>query len=282
MKEKIITAAAPAAMGVHYRYWSLHHMLEAQRKAGYQSIELYCSMPQICMTPDGITERQELLNTVRASGMNVICVTPDNCMSPWQYAVKGRERVEQCRRYFKHALELAVDLNCTQVACHSGWGLLDEPREEAWKRSLDFMDWYCDQAERAGVTLVMESLREAESNLVHSLPTLRSYLKELGRDGVIKPMIDTCAMAVVGERMEEWFAAFSGEIAHMHFVDGTPYGHLAWGDGNRSLAEYMEVIRIYEYRGYLTQEITDGRYMECPAQADEQAYRILSEYMTEP
>ena len=140
------------------------------------------------------------------------------------------------------------------------------------------MEWYCKEAKKLGLTLVMESLRAAESNLVNNLPTLEQYLKELDCDN-IKPMIDTCAMAVAGEGMEEWFHTFGGEIAHMHFVDGTPHFHLALGDGDRSLGEYMKAIKINKYKGALTQEITDGRYYDNPAKADEQSYRILRNYM---
>lgn len=276
--EHIITPAQPAAMGIHYHYYSLPYMLEQQRRAGYQSIELYCAAPHVHMTAEGIADRPALVRTIRDSGLRVVCVTPDNCMGPWQYAAAGAEQIGQCRRYFRHALELAAELDCPQVACHSGWGLTDEPREEAWKRSLDFMSWYCREAEGLGVTLVMESLRAAETNLVNSLGELVRYLKELGA-GNIRPMIDTCAMAVAGESMEEWFAAFGADIAHMHFVDGTPWFHLAWGDGDRSLAAYMAAIRANGYTGALTQEITDGRYYDDPARADRQSYQALRAYM---
>ena len=278
MADRIITPDQPAAMGIHYHYYSLAYMLEAQKRAGYQSLELFCGAPHVQMTAEGVADRAALICAIRNSGMRVVCVTPDNCMGPWQYAASGAETIAQSKRYFLHALHLAADLDCRQVACHSGWGLLDEPREEAWKRSLDFMSWYCAEAEKLGLTLVMESLRAAETNLVNTLPSLKQYLDTLGCRN-IRPMIDTCAMAVAGERMEDWFAVFGNEIAHMHFVDGTPYFHLAWGDGNRSLNEYMETIRANGYRGALTQEITDGRYYADPGKADAQSYRILQKYM---
>ena len=278
MAQKTITTMQPAAMGIHYHYYSLEYMLEAQKRAGYKSIELFCAAPHVHMTAEGIADRDELVRTIRESGLKVICVTPDNCCGPWQYAIRGKEQIEQSRRYFTHALDLAVDLGCSQVACHSGWGLKDEPAEEAWKRSIDFMKWYALEAKKRGITLEMESLRAAESNLVNSLPSLVRYLKELDMDNV-KPMIDTCAMAVAGETMEEWFGSFGSDIYHMHFVDGIPYFHLAWGDGNRSLEEYMDTIRKYHYGGFLTQEITDGRYYEDPAQADIRSYKALQAYM---
>ena len=265
-------------MGIHYHYYSLDYMIEAQKRAGYTAMELFCAAPHVQMTSEGIADRHELVKKLTESGQRIICVTPDNCMGPWQYAAKGKETIEQCRRYFRSALELAADLNCTKVACHSGWGLSDESVEEAWKRSVDFMSWYAQEAEKLGITLVCESLRPEETNLVNTLEKLRRYLKETDSKA-IRPMIDTCAMAVAGETLEEWFKAFGNEIMHMHFVDGTPYGHLAWGDGNRRLDEYMDAIGRYGYTGALTQEITDGRYYTMPDAADLQSFRALSRYM---
>lgn len=280
MTTGIITPDQPAAMGIHYHYFSLEYMLECQKRAGYQSIELFCAAPHVQITAEGIADKDAMLQTIRNSGLHVACVTPDNCSGPWQYAARGRETIEQCKRYFVHALELANELGCSKVACHSGWGLGDEPREEAWKRSLEFMSWYAEEARRYGITLVMESLRAAESNLVNSLPSLVQYLQELDNDSV-QPMIDTCAMAVAGESMHSWFEAFGGRIAHMHFVDGVPYYHLAWGDGDRDLAAYMAEIERYAYKGTLTQEITDQRYYEQPQEADVQSMQILRKYFVE-
>lgn len=45
MTEKIISPEQPAAMGIHYHYFSLKYMLEAQKRAGHQSIELFCAAP---------------------------------------------------------------------------------------------------------------------------------------------------------------------------------------------------------------------------------------------
>jgi protein FrlC len=103
--------------------------------------------------------------------------------------------------------------------------------------------------------------------LVTSLPRLQRMLAEVNHPH-LKPMVDTCAMAVAGETLDDWFAAFGADIIHMHYVDGTPYGHLIWGDGDRPLAAYMQSLNAHGYCGYLGQEITDFRYFEDPAAAD--------------
>lgn len=270
----------PAAMGIHYLYYPLEEMLEAQKRAGYRSVELWGGAPHVLLSPKGIGEKQELLRALRSSGLRVVCVTPENCSYPWQFAARGETLIRESRAYFLNGLRLASELECPLMAVNSGWGLVTEPRREAMKRSLEMIDWLCQQAEPLGVTLVMESLRAEESNLVNSLDATVEFLHALGRPN-LKPMVDTCAMAVAGETLEDWFRAFPGEIAHMHFVDGTPYGHLAWGDGNRSLTAYLSALGTYGYTGALTQEITDGRYFADPAAADRKSMAAFAPFLKE-
>ena len=270
----------PAAMGIHYLYYPLGRMLALQKAAGYRSIELWGGAPHVLLTPEGIGNLEEVRRAVRASGMRAVCVTPENCTYPWQFAARSPALAAASRAYFCNGLRLASELECPLMAVNSGWGLADEPREEAMKRSLDMIAWLADQAGPLGVTLVMESLRPEESNLVNSLPGTAEFLKTLGHAN-LRPMVDTCAMAVAGETLEDWFAAFPGAIAHMHFVDGTPYGHLAWGDGDRSLPDYLAVLEKNNYTGALTQELTDGRYFSDPQSADRKNMMAFRPYFRE-
>lgn len=274
----MISAKNISGMGIHYHYFSRSYMLEAQKAIGFSSIELYGADPHVHLTSEGIAEKNQVIKDLKESGLKVICVTPDNCMGPWQYAINGEVQLEEAKKYFLNTLDLALDLQCEKVACHSGWGMRDESEKEAWLRSLHFFEWYAEQAADRGITLVMESLREEESNLVNSLPRLKKYLKELDHPSV-QPMIDTCAMAVAGESLDEWFEAFDGNIQHLHFIDGTPYGHLAWGDGNRPLEDYLETLNRFNYQGYLTQELTDDRYFKDPKAADRQSFDTICQLL---
>lgn len=274
----MITSSQPTAMGIHYLYHSLEDMLVCQRRAGYESIELWCAAPHVLLTQQGIDELPRLKSAIRASGMALRCLTPENCTYPWQYAAKGEALIAQSRQYFLHGIQLAAELECPLMAVNSGWGLADESRDEAMKRSLDMLFYLSQQAQPLGVTLVMESLRPEETNLVRTLAEAKTFLDTLNQPN-LRPMIDTCAMSVAGETLEDWFSAFHGDIAHLHFVDGTPYGHLCWGDGNRDLSASIATLNKYHYTGALTQEITDGRYYDDPAAADRQNIKALRPYI---
>ena len=68
----------------------------------------------------------------------------------------------------------------------------------------------------------------------------------------LQPMVDTTAMGVAGETLEDWFAAFGdGAIHEMHFIDGDPYGHLVWGDGKHDMDAFVATLNAHGFDGML-------------------------------
>ena len=91
-------------------------------------------------------------------------------------------------------------------------------------------------------------------------------------------MVDTVAMSVSGETLDQWFDCLGSDIRNMHFVDCNPYGHLVWGDGDRSLGDWVRTLAERGYDGFLGQEITDERYLLDPAAADFRNVHNLERY----
>ena len=98
----------------------------------------------------------------------------------------------------------------------------------------------------------MESLRPQESQLVVTLQDAKRMFDEVNSPN-LKILIDTTAMSVQGETIDDWFDMFGEDVWHTHFIDSNPYGHLAWGFGNRSMKEYLEALNRHHYTGYLGQ-----------------------------
>ncbi|MEH7178905.1 sugar phosphate isomerase/epimerase family protein [Neobacillus vireti] len=93
-----------------------------------------------------------------------------------------------------------------------------------------------------------------------------------------KIMLDTNPMGVANETIWQWFETFGQDIVNIHFVDGTPYGHLIRGDGTFPLEDMFTCLNTYHYEGYLSQEITDTRYFIDPVAADIQNIKTLSRF----
>ena len=126
----------------------------------------------------------------------------------------------------------------------------------------------------------MESLRADESNLVNSLERAKRMYQEVGHPS-LKVMVDNIATGAAGERLEDWFEAFGDELIHMHFLDGDPWLHNVWGDGNTSLSQQIQTLSRYHYTGYLVQEVADEHYFSDPFDADRRNFQVLERFVTE-
>ena len=73
------------------------------------------------------------------------------------------------------------------------------------------------------------------------------------------------------EHVRDYFETLGEDLVHIHIVDGTPGGHLAFGDSHLPLQDFVETIGNYGYQGFLSMEISDRRYFEKPELADRQS-----------
>ena len=248
-------------------------------RAGFESIELWAGSPHFFLSNLEYGDCAQVKRMVRERGLTVKVITPENCTVPYQFAAADPELYRRSFDYFKKGLDAGEELGCGIMAVHSGRGNLNEDREEAWKRGRDMLARLSDYAQPKGITLAMESLRPEETNLGVTLQDVKRMFDEI-RHPHFKAMVDTCAMGVSGESLEQWFQTLGDEnIVHMHFVDGTPYGHLIWGDGKHDLQNWLETLYRHNYKGLLSQEITAQEYLFKPAEADMRNYQKFVPYM---
>ncbi len=78
-----------------------------------------------------------------------------------------------------------------------------------------------------------------------------------------------------------YLKALGERLVHVHFIDGAPKGHLAWGDGVLDMKQYLKEFADFGYSGYLSLEITDGRYFMEPSVSVDQSIRKLREALPE-
>lgn len=280
MKRPSIRREQIAGMNIHYLNYSLDYFLDAQQRLGFRSIELWCGAPHVWIDHERYYDAESIRRKIESRGLAVRVLTPENCLYPYQVGAKEKAHVERSFGYFRNGIRMAEELGCSMMEINSGWGYWNEDPAEAWKRSREMLSRLAEEAGRHNVTLVMESLRPEESKIVTNLEETKRMLAEINSPH-IKPMADLCAISVAGETLEDWFRAFGSDLKHMHFVDGDPYGHLIWGDGNHHLGKEIEILNQYGYAGYLGQEITEGKYYADPAAADLRNMRNFERYIYE-
>lgn len=267
-----------AGMNIHYLFYSLDYFLDAQVECGIKTIELWGGAPHFYLNTMEYQNCKEVKKKIQSRGLEVKVLTPENCTYQYQVAAQTPELFEKSFQYFCNGLRAANELGCKIMQINSGWGYWNEDREEAWKRSREMLSKLADEAYKLDICLAMESLRPQESQLVVTLEDAKRMFDEVNHPN-LKILIDTTAMSVSGETIDDWFAVFGKEIIHMHFIDSNPYGHLAWGLGNRDLKAYLEAINRHGYKGCLGQELTEFDYFHDPLSIDKKTMEAFKPYI---
>ena len=269
-----------AGMNCHYYNYSLDYFLKAQESLGFQTVALWGGAPHFDLDYLSYSDCNLIRKKAEAHGLKIECFTAASCTYGYQMCMQPRELLEKSIEYFKNGIQAASELGCSMMVTNSGWGYWNEKRESAWNRSVEMLAILSGEAEKYGITLTMESLRRAESQLVVTLEDAKRMFDEVSHSS-LKMMIDTTAIGVANETIQQWFDVFGASIVNTHFVDGTPYGHLAWGDGKMPLEKMLDCFQENGYFGLLGLEITDPRYYKNPTDADKKNMQTLERYFDE-
>lgn len=256
-----------AGMNCHYIRHSFEYFLRSMQELDLKNIEIWGAAPHYFADYFDKSMVQDLKARVISHGLKVICLTPEQVTYPINIAANEDYLRELSVRNHLKTLEHAAILECGMMLLTPGYGNLDEPREEAWKRSADSITRIVRRAEELGVTVALEHLSPISSNLINTAIQLRQMLDEV-KSPNLKVTMDVVQVGIVGETVEDYFRILGKDIAHIHFVDGTPGGHLALGDGMLPLQKDLAEISKNDYRGYLSMEIADRRYFFDPKAAD--------------
>lgn len=261
------------AMNSHYRYYELEDFFRHVHSMGIRYVELWTGPMHFFVDYQKCEHTDKIKALAKKYDITLIGICPEQTNpKPNNIAIKQEERKHDVLQYYKRMIDIACELHCNQVLVTSGWGYYSETREEAWKRSVQMMKQICAYAKEKHIVLALEALQEDESNLVNTILDIQNYRKDVGSD-VVKVCIDYGAMARVHETPQQYFDTFQSDIIHLHFVDGAPCGHLAWGDGNRNLKEDLQVLDQYNYTGYLSLETATSRYYKEPWNAEQKTLK---------
>lgn len=249
-----------AIMNIQYKYYPFCKFLDDAVKYQVKNIEIWGAAPHVYLEDLTYFEIMQIKREIDRRGLNVVCYTPEQCVYPINIAADNRDERRRSLKFFENHLRAASELGADKMLVTSGWGYFDSSnREQAWKYAAEGIYDLAECGANHGIRIALEVLRKDESNLVNDLSSLQQMINEVDHDQ-IGGMIDTCPMNLAGESPRDYLEALGDRVIHVHFVDGTPRGHLAWGDGILDMEQYLQELSDGGYQGYLSLEITDGRY----------------------
>ncbi len=208
-----------------------------------------------------LTEAKTILDDNRLA---VHCFTPEQVLYPVNIASGDKSYREASVGRFLRAADICAELGAKYLFLTPGRGFECESREAAWAHSVESINLIAAHARSLGVSCLMEPLQRVESNIVTNADELHTLWRAIDGDD-IDVVLDLVAMATAGDSVGGYFEKFGKRIAHVHVVDGTPAGHLAWGDGNLPLNDHLAELGAHGFAGTLTFEpFGNGSYALDP------------------
>jgi protein FrlC len=267
-----------SAMNLHYRWYPFQRFLDDVERLGLHHIELWGGSPHFNSDDISYREVRKFRKTFEERDLTLVCHTPEQCMYPINIASDYPAMRGRSIEYFKKNIDIASDLGAPLMLVTPGTGYVNEDTSLVWDRSRDALMELALYAQEADLRLGLEVLRGDESTIIHSVSALRQMVDEVDSSH-LGGILDTIPMAINGETPKEYCNALKEKLFHIHFIDGTPYLHLAWGDGILDVQSYLVQLSDNGYTGALSLEITDHRYLANPEGALEKSLGVLFRYL---
>lgn len=260
------------AMNCSHRFYDLEEFFSSAAESGYRTAEIWTGPMHFFMDHADHDPVCHLVEMERRYGIKVIGICPEQTNpKPNNVASRDDGARERTYRYFCNAIDVAREVDASQVVVTSGWGYLNEPVEAAYERSLAMLSRIAAYAEHSEMTLALEALQPEETNLPsHTASELGQIIAHVGSPA-LKACVDTGAMWRAGETVRTYFDVLGGDVVHAHFVDAGRHSHIAWGDGTRDMAYDLHEFARAGYRGHLTVEVVADEYYANPSAADRQS-----------
>ena len=104
-----------APMNYHYLRYPLTKFLDKVERSPFDSIDLYCSAPQLNLFDHPLSHLLELDGELRRRHLSVAAMTPENCVYPVNFCTQDRITRESSLRYYQRAIDTAEFLGCPRV-----------------------------------------------------------------------------------------------------------------------------------------------------------------------
>ncbi|WP_210492594.1 TIM barrel protein [Patulibacter sp. SYSU D01012] len=258
-----IDPAQISASNFSYLRFPLERWLDDMASLEVGKVELWGVSPHLYVEDATAADIDRVRREIEARGLELTCFTPEQVMYPINIAAREERIRERSVRYFEKCVDACVGLGAPLLFLTPGWGYVGEDDAEVWKRSADALSRIVSYADERGIRSVLEALQPVESHVITTSAQIRRMLDDVGHPA-LGAAVDIPAMAVAGETVADYTAAFGDRLWHAHFVDGAPGGHLAWGDGELPMERYLDEFAAGGFTGHLSFEIISDRYWLDP------------------
>ena len=262
-----------------FQHFPFSDTAKALSSFGLKEIELWGVAQHLDLFHES-DARVELTRRILAdNGLTTWCFTPEQVLYPINIASGDSELRENSVARFCRAADICAALGASYLFLTPGRGFESEDAGESWKRSADSLARIAGHAHTRGVRCFLEPLQRVETNIVTDAAGLRRMLDDVAAENM-DVVLDTVGMATAGDTVSDYVKLFGSRLAHVQLVDGTPAGHLVWGDGTLPLGDYVSQLAEAGYAGKITFEpFGNGSYALDPVSAWKRNLAAIEPYL---
>lgn len=262
-----------------FQHYPFEKVAQAIRGFGLREIELWGAAPHLDLFHATDARVASVRRVLADNGLCVWCFTPEQVVYPINIASGDEELRQDSIQRFCRAADIGAALGARYLFLTSGRGYETEPPQQAWSRAVDALGRIAEHARRNGIRCLLEPLQRVETNILTNAAGLRRMLDEVGADNM-DVVLDTVGMATAGDTVAGYVDLFGSRLAHVQLVDGTPAGHLVWGDGSLPLGRYVGELAGSGYSGKITFEpFGNGSYALDPVKAWTRCLAAIEPYL---
>ncbi|WP_029354961.1 TIM barrel protein [Bosea sp. 117] len=262
-----------------FQHFPFAFAAETMRGFGVTEIELWGIAQHLDLFHASDARVEQVRRVLADNGLSLRCFTPEQVIYPINIASGDTGLRRGSIDRFRRGAYICAALGGRYLFLTPGRGFENEAPAAAWARSVESLAEIAGHARTLGLRCLLEPLQRVESNIVTCASDLHRLFTELDADNV-DIVLDTVAMATAGDTVAGYMRLFGDRIAHVHVVDGTPSGHLVWGDGALPLGRYIEDLAAAGYAGTLTFEpFGNGSYALDPVTAWRRNLDAIAPYL---
>jgi protein FrlC len=262
-----------------FQHYPFERMAQALQDFGLREIELWGIAQHLDLFHASDARVEAVRRILADHGLSTWCFTPEQVLYPINIASGDDELREASVARFCRAADICAALGGRYLFLTSGRGYETEAPEIAWRRSVESLARIAAHAAGLGLRCLLEPLQRVESNVLLNAQGVRRMLDEIGAEN-FDVVLDTVGMAAAGDTVADYLRLFGGRIAHLQLVDGTPAGHLVWGDGTLPLGDYLQALADAGYAGKITFEpFGNGAYALDPIAAWKRNLAAIEPYL---
>src|SRR5215467_1250520 len=240
-----------------YEKWPFADACKSIRKAGYEGIEIApftLAEDPPALTPDARRECRGVIASegLRFVGLHWLMVSPKGL----HVTTPDATLREKSWRHIAGLIDLCADLGGGVMvfgspAQRSTTG--GSTREEATRRYVEGLAGVAPHALERGVTILVEALPKAQSDVVQTLAEAAGIVKEIGSPA-IQTMFDTHNAVDEVERHAQLVDKYFDVIRHVH-VNEMDGGYC--GTGDYDFRPVLDMLRRHDYKCWVSLEAFD-------------------------